>query len=136
MGLREMGEPFEKKYIQLSEKDIKKITDTYHNWQCWDNAMSLSATSLSDMEETDNLPAYQDVPEFCYSAGIEEIREKDYSLVPSRYIEFVNRDEEVDFDEKMKTLQQEIGELLQKEKQSRNELLRVFEDLGFKIELK
>ncbi|HOF16562.1 MAG TPA: class I SAM-dependent DNA methyltransferase [Bacteroidales bacterium] len=136
MDLREMGEPFEKKYIQLSEKDIKKITDTYHNWQCWDNAMSLSATSLSDMEETDNLPAYQDVPEFCYSAGIEEIREKDYSLVPSRYIEFVNRDEEVDFDEKMKTLQQEIGELLQKEKQSRNELLRVFEDLGFKIELK
>lgn len=136
MDLREMGEPFEKKYIQLSEKDIKKITDTYHNWQCWDNAMSLSATSLSDMEETDNLPAYQDVPEFCYSAGIEEIREKNYSLVPSRYIEFVNRDEEVDFDEKMKTLQQEIGELLQKEKQSRNELLRVFEDLGFKIELK
>lgn len=120
MDLREMGEPFEKKYIQLSKKDIQKITNTYHNWQ----SVVVDSTS------------YQDVPEYCYSASIEEIREKDYSLVPSRYIEFVNRDEEVDFDEKMKTLQQEIGELLQKEKQSRNELLRVFEDLGFKIELK
>ncbi|HPY80801.1 MAG TPA: class I SAM-dependent DNA methyltransferase [Bacteroidales bacterium] len=120
MDLREMGEPFEKKYIQLSKKDIQKITNTYHNWQ----SVVVDSTS------------YQDVPEYCYSASIEEIREKDYSLVPSRYIEFVNRDEDIDFDEKMKSLQREIARLLQEEKKSRNELLRVFEDLGFKIELK
>jgi hypothetical protein len=36
----------------------------------------------------------------------------------------------------MKSLQREIARLLQEEKKSRNELLRVFEDLGFKIELK
>ncbi len=120
MDLREMGEPFEKKYIQFSEKDIRKIADNYHNWQCTGELNS----------------PYQDIPEFCYSAGIEEIREKDYSLVPSRYIEFVNRDEQIDFDEKMKTLQQEIGKLLQEEKKSREELLAVFKNLGYKIELK
>jgi len=119
MDLREMGKPFEKKYIQFSDADIQKITETYHSWQ-----------------QIDWKSTYKDIPEFCYSASIEEIREKDYSLVPSRYIEFVNRDEEIDFDEKMKSLQREIGELLQEEKKSRNELLRVFEDLGFKIELK
>lgn len=131
MDLREMGEPFEKKYIQFSEGDIRKIADTYHTWQ--------TATMINDTSLTTNggkdVNHYKDIPEYCYSAGIEEIREKDYSLVPSRYIEFVNRDEAIDFDEKMKSLQQEIGELLREEKKSRSEMLAVFEDLGYKIEL-
>ncbi|MDR3246470.1 MAG: type I restriction-modification system subunit M, partial [Prevotellaceae bacterium] len=33
MDLRQMGEPFEKKYVQFSAKDIRKIADTYHDWQ-------------------------------------------------------------------------------------------------------
>ena len=33
---------------------------------------------------------YKNIPEYCYSANIDEIRNKDYSLVPSKYIEFVN----------------------------------------------
>lgn len=28
-----MGEPFEKKYVQFSETDIKKVTSNFHNWQ-------------------------------------------------------------------------------------------------------
>ena len=121
MDLREMGEPFEKKYIQFSDADIQKITETYHSWQCWDNAMSLSD--------------YQNIPEFCYSASIEEIREKDYSLVPSRYIEFVNRDDEIDFDEKMKSLQSELTDLLKAQAESQKELLNVFKELGYEIKL-
>lgn len=131
MDLREMGEPFEKKYIQFSEGDIRKIADTYHTWQ---TATMINNTSLTTNGGKD-VNHYKDIPEYCYSAGIEEIREKDYSLVPSRYIEFVNRDEEIDFDEKMKSLQREIGELLREEKKSRSEMLAVFEDLGYKIEL-
>ena len=60
---------------------------------------------------------------------------KDYSLVPSKYIEFVNRDENIDFDAKMKTLQKEMAELLKEEEQSRKELLKVFKELGYEIEL-
>jgi heterodisulfide reductase subunit A-like polyferredoxin len=33
MDLREMGAPFEKKYIQLTKENIKKIAETYHNRQ-------------------------------------------------------------------------------------------------------
>ncbi len=98
-GFTGNGQAFREKYIQFSDADIQKITETYHSWQ-----------------QIDWKSTYKDIPEFCYSASIEEIREKDYSLVPSRYIEFVNRDEEIDFDEKMKSLQREIGELLQEEK--------------------
>lgn len=112
MDLRQMGIPFEKKYIQFSEEDILKITSTYHQWQC---------------KEIEN------VPEFCYAASFDEVAKKDFSLVPSKYIEFVNRDENIDFDEKMQTLKSEFEELLKAEAKSKEDLLKVFEELGFEI---
>ena len=33
MDLRQMGEPFEKKYTQFSDDDIQKVVKTYHQWQ-------------------------------------------------------------------------------------------------------
>ncbi|GAB3909174.1 class I SAM-dependent DNA methyltransferase [Larkinella knui] len=114
MDLRQIGEPFEKKFIQFSEEQIKSIGKTYHDWQ------------------QENTP-YENVPEYCYSATIEDVEKNDFSLVPSKYIEFVNRDENIDFDEKMKSLQTEFVDLLQAEAKSKNELLTVFKELGFEI---
>ena len=67
--------------------------------------------------------------EFCH----EEIVEKDYSLVPSRYIEFVNRDESVGYEEKMSQLQDELKDLLIQEQKSRQDLLEVMKGLGYEI---
>ena len=116
MDLRQIGVPFEKKYIQFSSEQIDEISETYHNWQQQDKG-------------------YEDVPEYCYSAQLEEVRKKDYSLVPSKYIVFVNRDENIDFDEKMETLKEEFTGLLKEEQQSKQELLQVFKELGFEIEV-
>ncbi|SDQ23749.1 type I restriction-modification system subunit M [Flagellimonas zhangzhouensis] len=116
MDLRQIGEPFEKKYTQFSEQHIQEIAKTYHNWQQKDSG-------------------YQDVPEYCYSASLEEVAKKDFSLVPSKYIEFVNRDENINFDEKMTALQTELTHLLQQEAQSKTELLTVFKELGYAIKL-
>ncbi len=84
-------------------------------------------------------PYYQNVklyvPEFCYSASFDEVAEKGFTLVPSRYIEFVNRDENIDFDTKMKTLQSELRDLLVAEEKSKADLLTVFKELGYEIEL-
>jgi type I restriction enzyme M protein len=76
---------------------------------------------------------YKDIPEYCYSASVEEVEKKDYSLVPSKYIEFVNRDENIDFDDKMKALQTEFAALLKAEEQSKKELLDVFKELGYEL---
>lgn len=111
-----MGSPYEKKYIELTEEDRKKVTDVYHSWQ------------QVGYEET-----YQDVPEFCYSAKKSEVSEKGYTLVPSRYIEFINRDENIDFDTKMKQLQSELSDLLAQEKESTADLLAVFKELGYEL---
>ncbi len=60
---------------------------------------------------------------------------KDYSLIPSKYIEFINRDENIDFDEKMQLLQSEFAELLKSEESSKKDLLTVFRELGYEIKL-
>ncbi|MDP1728019.1 MAG: class I SAM-dependent DNA methyltransferase [Bacteroidota bacterium] len=118
MDLRQLGEPFEKKYTQFSAYDIKKITENYHNWQ---------------QDNFEN--SYANTSEFCYSASFEEVSKKDFSLVPSKYIEFINRDENIDFDEKMKNLQMEFSDLLKAEDKSKKELLTVFKELGYEIKL-
>ncbi|MCQ2424898.1 MAG: type I restriction-modification system subunit M [Lachnospiraceae bacterium] len=118
MDLRQMGSPYEKKYIELTEEDRAKVAEVYHNWQ------------LEGFEET-----YENVPEFCYSASYDEVEEKGFTLVPSRYIEFINRDENIDFDTKMKTLQSELQELLVAEEKSKADLLNVFKELGYEIKL-
>lgn len=116
MDLRQIGEPFEKKFIQFSEQHIKDIAKTYHDWQQENNQ-------------------YEDIPEYCYSASFDEVAKKDFSLVPSKYIEFVNRDENINFDEKMKSLQTEFAELLRAEEESKYDLLAVFKELGYEIKL-
>ena len=62
-----------------------------------------------------------------------EIEAKGWSLVPSKYIEFRNRDENIDFDTKMKQLQSEMQELLHQEEASKKELLNLFKELGYGI---
>lgn len=48
-----------------------------------------------------------------------KIAEKGYNFVLSHYIEFVNRDETVDFDTSMKSLQKELGDLFRQEEESK-----------------
>tara|TARA_R110000868_G_scaffold346999_1_gene608106 strand:+ start:5241 stop:6806 length:1566 start_codon:yes stop_codon:yes gene_type:complete len=116
MDLRQIGEPFEKKFVQFSEQHIKAIANTYHNWQQENNS-------------------YNNTPEYCYSATFDEVAKKDFSLVPSKYIEFVNRDENIDFDEKMTILKSEFTQLIREEEASKSDLLNVFKELGYEIKL-
>ena len=118
MYLRQMVSPYEKKYIELTETDRAKVANTYHTWQ------TVKAT-----EE------YENIDEYCYCASKEEIEAKGFSLVPSKYIKFVNRDENIDYDTKMKQLQAELSELLRQEEESKKDLLTVFKELGYEIEL-
>ena len=102
----------------MTEDDRAKVTEVFHAWQ-------------QEGYET----TYENVPEFCYSASYDEVKEKDFTLVPSRYIEFVNRDENVDYESKMASLQSELTDLLKQEEVSKKQLLDVFKELGYEIEL-
>lgn len=116
--LRQMGTPFEKKYVELGDDVRNKVSSTYHKWQQvgWEDS-------------------YENIPEFCYSAKYEEIEEKGYSLVSSKYIEFVRKDEIIDFDSEMKRIKEELEPVIKSEQESRAQLISLFTELGYKLDI-
>ena len=113
IDLRRWGSEHEKKFIQLVEDEIDKVTSIYHNWQEGNG--------------------YKDTPELCRTVEFAELKAKNYSLVPSEYIEFVNRDSNLDFDKEMQRIQGELSEALKTEKEARYALLEALEGLGYDI---
>lgn len=118
VDLRRCGVEYEKKYIQLSDEEISKVVTLFHTWQREDFG-------------TD----YQDIPEYCYSADKNKIISNDYSLIPSRYIEFINNDIAIDYDKEMKRIRNDIKSILLEESESQVKLLEAFKGLGYEIKL-
>ena len=116
IDLRRWGSEYEKKYVELTEQDIAKVALNYHNWQ-----------------QINYKNTYKDIPEFCKSAKFEDIETNDFSLVPSKYIEFIDRDSGIDFDVEMKRIQKDFTILLQEEKDSQNQLINAFKVLGYEL---
>lgn len=105
-----------KKKVLLSSEQIQKAADIYHTWQ-------QNGTDGTNYAE----------PELYRSVGIKEIEEKSWSLVPSKYIEFIDHDLEIDFDKEMKEIQGEMKALLEREKESRKMLEEAFEGIGYRL---
>ncbi len=106
-----------KKKVLLNGEQIKKAADIYHTWQS---------------EGTDG--ANYAVPELYRSADIAEIEKNGWSLVPSKYIEFVDHDSDIDFNAEMSRIQKEMKEILAQEKRSQKMLEDAFEGIGYGIE--
>ena len=66
--------------------------------------------------------------------AVEEIRAKDYSLIPSEYIEFVDHDLEIDYDVEMRRIQSEVRSILSNEYESQELLKNAFKGIGYGIE--
>ena len=96
---RELGTMISRKQKELSEKDIAKISDTYHHWR-----------SKADFETN-----YKDLAGFCKSVSIQDVRKNNYILTPGRYIDFKEVAEDgIAFDEKMQTLSATLSAQMQK----------------------
>ena len=94
IDLREKGTLIDRKTRELSEEEILETVDIYHNWINGKN--------------------YEDKKGYCYSAGLEEIRENDYSLVSGRYVGIDDSCEmsKEEIEEQIKTVSEELKELL------------------------
>lgn len=104
-----------KKKIVLTDAQIAKIKAVYSAWQDVDRS------------------CYEDVPEFCKSATIEDIRLHKYSLAPSKYIEFIDHDLEIDYEKEMARIQLEMQEVMKAEKKSQQMLVEAFRGIGYGI---
>jgi type I restriction enzyme M protein len=105
---------YEKKYVQFSDEQIAAVKKIYTDWQTGKN--------------------YADVPELCRSATKAEIAAQKYSLAPSKYIEFIDHDLEIDYAAEMARIQNEMREVLKAEKQSQSMLEKAFKGIDYGIE--
>lgn len=103
---------YEKKYVRLSETEIDRVRQIYLDWQ------------------TENFVEYAE-PELYYAAHRDEIQEKGYSLVPSRYIEFIDRDTEIDYKSALSEMSCKFDELKKRWDANETELINAFKVLGY-----
>lgn len=110
-----------KKKTVLTPEQIARVKDIYESWRCVDGG-------------------YEDVPELCKSVRIKSddpdeltIESRGYALTPSKYIEFVDRDLDIDYEKEMGRIQAEMKELLAAEKKSQAMLEAAFEGIGYAV---
>ena len=72
-------------------------------------------------------------PHDVVSVGIAEIEKNGWSLVPGKYIEFIDHDLEIDYEKEMGRIQKEMRDVLAKERESQKMLEDAFKGIGFKL---
>lgn len=93
---RKMGEMVDRTHRILTGEDIALIAGTYHAWR-------------GDPDAGE----YEDVPGFCRSVAVEEVKEHGYVLTPGRYVGAeVVEDDGIEFEERMAELSKSFYEQL------------------------
>ncbi len=91
---RKMGVLVDRTRRELTDEEIKRIADTYHAWR-------------GEKEAGE----YQDVPGFCKSATLDEIRKHGHVLTPGRYVGAAAQEDDGEpFEEKMARLVKQLRE--------------------------
>ena len=96
---------------------IERASSIYHAWQ---------------NEGTDG--TNYEMPELYRSVGIKEIESKDWALTPSKYIEFIDHDLDIDYEKEMSRIQKEMQDILKAEKKSQQVLEEAFRGIGYGID--
>ena len=80
---RRLGRMVSRVHRELTDEEIARIAETYHAWR-------------------GNAGAYRDIPGFCKSASLEEVRKHGYVLTPGRYVGAAEQEEDDEpFEQKM-----------------------------------
>jgi type I restriction enzyme M protein len=88
---RKLGYMVDRTRREFSDEDVAQIADTYHHWR--------------------EGSRYEDVPGFCKSASLDDIRGHNYVLTPGRYVGAAAAEEDdVPFEERMAELTGKLGE--------------------------
>lgn len=112
---RNLGVMVNRKSRELSEKDVKRISDTYHNWR--------------------NIKGnYKDIQGFCKSASITVVAENNYVLMPGRYVGTEDEIEDpLSFDEKMKILTGTLNKQFVETEQLHKTIRQNLKNIGYEF---
>lgn len=100
--------------MELKADQVKRAADIYFRWQ------SVGTDGANFAE-----------PELYRSVGFDELKGNNYSLVPSRYIEFVDRDTDIDYDKVLAETASAVSELLTLQRENDAMLRNALKQLGY-----
>ncbi|MEO0074064.1 MAG: N-6 DNA methylase, partial [candidate division WOR-3 bacterium] len=110
---RELGRMVDRIHRELTEDDIQRIAGTYHAWR-------------------GRGQTYSDIPGFCKSATLEEIRRHGHILTPGRYVGVEPQPEDTEpFEKKMKRLTAELEQRFAESARLEKEILKNLKRLGY-----
>ena len=140
---RKLGVMIDRKHKTLTEEDIKRIADTYHTWRgemaSMETGQTLLAAEQSTIEnylkesgEREESEGYEDIPGFCKTATIDEIRKNGYILTPGRYVGMEEiEDDGIPFEEKMAELSATLYEQFAEAARLEAAIKKNLEGLGY-----
>ncbi|RJP16690.1 MAG: SAM-dependent DNA methyltransferase [Candidatus Abyssobacteria bacterium SURF_5] len=93
---RKLGTMIDRVHRELTGEDIQKVAGTYHAWR---------GDKIPDGRGGFETRPYEDVPGFCKSATLDDIRQYNHILTPGRYVGAAEAEDSGDpFEEKMERL--------------------------------
>ncbi|ABY35027.1 MAG: DNA methyltransferase [Chloroflexus sp.] len=112
---RRLGRMVDRIHRELTDEEIERIACTYHAWR-----------GESDAGE------YRDIPGFCKSASLEDVRKHGYVLTPGRYVgSEVREDDDEPFAEKMQWLVAQLREQQAEAAKLDEAIVANLQELGF-----
>ena len=119
---RQLGYMKDRVLRDFTLNDIQKIADTFHAWQ----------TTDSHSREGGNPDAYRDIPGFCYSATLADIRKHEHVLTPGRYVGAEEQEEDGEaFADKMARLTGQLAEQFEESAKLEGEIRKNLAGLGY-----
>ena len=112
-----LGRMVDRTHRELTDEEVARVADTYHAWRSGEDAKE-----------------YADVPGFCKSASIDEVRKHGHVLTPGRYVGVeAQEDDGEPFEEKMKRLVKELREQQDEGAKLDAAIEANLESLGFEV---
>lgn len=121
---RQLGYMKDRVLRDFTAEDIRKISDTFHAWQ--HHAPSPLAGEGRGVGE------YCDIPGFCYSASVDEIRKHEHVLTPGRYVGAEEQEDDGElFADKMTRLTAQLKEQFDQSDKLEAEIKKNLAGLGY-----
>ena len=111
LDLRKAGKKIGKKIV-MTDIDIQNAVTTFYDWR---------------------IGNFKAKEEYSKNTSLSEIKENNYSLVPSRYIDFIDKDLDVDFDSEIKKLQKSFAIDIEIQENAISDIKKTMKDLGYEI---
>ena len=122
-----------KKKIVLTDKQIAQVKEVYNNWQSVDTSLYSDVPEFCRAVKLFNSDLTEDEKKMLKDGKLATVESKNYSLAPSKYIEFIDHDMDIDYASEMTRIQTEMQAVLADEKRSQVMLEEAFRGIGYGI---